>query len=917
MITTRTRITFGLVCLLTSVLMIAMVMGIIPDHYRAVLEGRKALCEAIAVNGSVLVTGHDLARLQAVLQTTVQRNPDIVSAAVRRADGALLVDVANHSAHWTLLPGDDSTETQVQVPVREGGQKWGTIELRFHSAETGGLFGSIFGGRLRMVVFISAASFLLFLVYLKKMLDYLDPSHTVPGHVRSALDTLAEGLLVLDARERLVLCNQAFASLLGKAPEKIVGKSAAALPWTTDATGEAARRFPWSIALEEKRLVRDALLRMQTASGEVRTFMVNCSPVLGHNGQYRGVLASFDDVTQLEQKEIELRKSKQIAEEASRTKSQFLANMSHEIRTPMNAILGYTDLLRRGMGGAEHDRAKYLDTIYHSGEHLLHLINDILDLSKIEAGRLEVEQIATCPHSIIGEVVLALGIPAQQRGLSLAFSPQGQLPESIQSDPLRLRQIVTNLVGNALKFTKQGGVTVRAELVAGNEQASSEKVGSEKVGSEKVGSRQSDRSGRRAVGREDVGSETLPAAHCPPPTDSCPPPTKSMLKIDVVDTGVGIPEESLEKIFLPFTQADNSVTRNFGGTGLGLTISRRFAEAMGGTLTATSQVGQGSTFTLTIPTGPLDAVRMLSPEDIASPVGEPEVDKQPLRRPRSGKVLVVDDGEANRQLIKLVLTRSGVTVVEAENGQEALERAQADNFDLILMDMQMPVMDGYTAARRLRDRGLTIPIVALTGNAMKGDEEKCHEAGCSGFLSKPVSLDKLMELVVAVLGEAPDEEAGKVGPASLLAPAPLGGATKLDDSDPQRRAGAPARCAEAVELVPPYAKRAPLVSTLWSDDPEFQEIVAGFVFKLRSQVPLLSNACKAKDWKTAANMAHWLKGSVGTLGFGQITASAKALEQCAKAGQAEGAEQSLREVIEWIDSIELPGYEAEALASEA
>ena len=542
MISTRTRIAFGLVSLLVSIMLLAMLMGIIPDRYHAILEGRKTLCETIAVNGSVLVTQHDLDRLQAVLQMTVERNQDIASAAVRKTDGTILVDVGDHHAHWTLAPGEKSTDTQIQVPIRAGQDKWGAIELCFRPIEADSLLGSLFGSRVRMIIFVAAASFLAFLFYLKQMLDYLDPSKTVPGHVRSALDTLAEGLLVLDARDRIVLVNQAFATLLGKPPEKVVGQFAAKLPWEANPTDGPAILIPGASLSRKKRLVKDVVLRLKAASGDIRSFMVNCSPVLGHNGQYRGVLASFDDVTQLEHKEIELRKSKQIAEDASRTKSQFLANMSHEIRTPMNAILGFTDLLRRGMDGAELDRAKYLDTIYHSGENLLRLINDILDLSKIEAGRLEVECIPTRSYSILSEVVTALGIPAKQRGLTLDLAVEGRMPETIQSDPLRLRQIVTNLVGNALKFTKQGGVTIRVQ-----------------------------------VGE----AQKTPAFDFPM--------GKSTLKIDVIDTGVGIPEESLDKIFQPFMQADNSVTRNFGGTGLGLTISRRFAEALGGTLTASSR----------------------------------------------------------------------------------------------------------------------------------------------------------------------------------------------------------------------------------------------------------------------------------------------------------------------------------------
>ena len=222
---------------------------------------------------------------------------------------------------------------------------------------------------MRLAVFVAAGCCLAFLYYLTKMLEYLDPSRTVPGHVRSALDTLAEGLLVLDGRDRIVLVNQSFAALLGCPAERLLGRAASRLPWVAEEGSGAVTVFPWNIALREKALQKNSVLRLRTAADNVRTFMVNCSPVLGHNGQYRGVLASFDDVTQLEQKEIELRKSKQIAEDASRTKSQFLANMSHEIRTPMNAILGFTRPAAPRHGDQRARSREHLDTIYRSGEH--------------------------------------------------------------------------------------------------------------------------------------------------------------------------------------------------------------------------------------------------------------------------------------------------------------------------------------------------------------------------------------------------------------------------------------------------------------------------------------------------------------------------------------------------------------------
>ncbi len=860
-ITTRTRIAFGLTCLLVSVLLLAVMLGIVPDRDRAVIEGRSALCEAIAVNSSLLVTQQDIKRLRAILDTTVRRNDDILSAAVRRENGKLLIEAGDHQARWDPPEDGRSTATQVQVPIRAGSEKWGSVELRFRPVAETGTGLAILPPRVQMVAFVASACCLLFLFYLKKMLEYLDPSKTVPGHVRSALDTLAEGLLVMDSRERIVLANHAFASIVGKSPEKLLGCAASHLPWITDQESPSDANLPWTTALQEKLPQTGDILRLKVGKSEVRTFMVNCSPVLGHKGDYRGVLASFDDVTQLEEKEIELKKSKEAAEDANRTKSEFLANMSHEIRTPMNAILGFTDVLRRGLAASETERQEYLATVHSSGKHLLSLINDILDLSKIEAGQMEVEEIECAPHQLIAEIVTVLGTRAGERGISLECATAGPIPETIQSDPTRLRQILTNLVGNAIKFTETGGVKVVTRL-------------------------------ERNAGR-------------------------SQLAIDVVDTGAGIAAEAQKKIFDPFSQADTTVTRRFGGTGLGLTISRNFAQALGGGLTVASELGKGSTFTVTIDTGPLEGVALLDGDELErrSKTSSQQA-AQALPELPPGRILVADDGDANRQLIKLVLSRAGMQVEEAANGQIAVEMATDGRFDLILMDMQMPVMDGYTATTRLRDQGLTIPIVALTAAAMKGDEEKCRAAGCSGFLTKPVDIDELMQCLSTELG---NREVAATDPAvgERKAALPDDGSGQIPSS--RQTVSTEALAAELdtpIESTPSQRRakrqRPPLFSSLPMDDPEFRQIVEDFLPKLREKTSAMQAAWKSRDLAQVAFLAHWLKGVGGTVGFAVLSEMARNLEQLSKQDRVDEIDGAIDELIETVKSITIPPPEVAA-----
>ena len=479
---------------------------------------------------------------------------------------------------------------------------------------------------------------------------------------------------------------------------------------------------------------------------------------------------------------------------ASQTKSEFLANMSHEVRTPLTAIIGFGEAILDGRQ-TEAEKQDAVRTVIRNGRHLLTIINDILDMSKMEAGKLEVEKIALSPFHLMADIESLVGMQARDKGLNFSVDFEFPLPEIIASDPTRLKQILLNLCANALKFTKQGSVHVVV---------------------------------------------------------SCKVEMQQMM-FAVVDTGIGLSVSAQERMFKPFSQADTSTTRKFGGTGLGLYISQRLAQMLGGDIRVESTEGVGSKFVVMVDTGPIDREKMVDRIEMVGRA-EPLSITQTTQAVLHGKVLVAEDSTDNQKLISIYLRRAGkIDFTMVENGSLAVEQALSGDYDLILMDMQMPVMGGLEAVTLLRGAGYSGPIIALTANAMKEEQESYIAAGCNGFLSKPIDQQKFFLALAEFLKDSADGE-------------------QQDDE-------------------------------LESSDDELAELTRGFVKGLPRYRAELVAAMSESAWVAAKAVAHKLKGMGGSFGCPEITRLAGLLEASLKNGDTDNVGSQYSQLLIEIDRV--------------
>jgi len=627
-----------------------------------------------------------------------------------------------------------------------------------------------------------------------------DALREAKDYTDSIIGSMADMLAVVSPDGGIATVNRAACNLLGYSERELIGQPASVLFEEEDTAqlilAEDSLPFKRPVL---RRLVKEGSVSnveksLLTKSGDRIPVLLSGAVMRDDEDNIRGIVCLALDITERKRAEQELSKAKEAAEAANRAKSGFLANMSHEIRTPMTAITGFTELLLSEERLPEEQRENLL-AIQRNADSLLAIINDILDLSKIEAERLRLEQMDWSPRQVVQSVETSMRDQANKKNLSLEVAYVEPVPWAIYTDPVRLRQILVNLVGNGIKFTDSGGVRITVRHFPGEG-------------------------------------------------------ARSRMQFEVADSGIGISAPAIKELFEPFTQADMSSRRQFGGTGLGLSISQRLAEMLGGRIEVESELGKGSTFTLTIDAGPSERKEEAKPPPGVSWETE-ERTVADVREGLQGRVLLAEDIPEMARLTQRILENTGLRLDWAEDGLVAHERAMASKaagepYDLILMDIRMPIMDGYEATRRLRADGWEGPIIALTAHSMRGDREKCLEAGCDDYLSKPVSQAAFFGVLERYLGRT-----------DRATEEPL---DHEQSSDPS----AEGRLFDGL-----------------LDDATVDQLVEEYAETLLAKAETIEKALGTHDLDVIAELAHELKGVAGMYGFERVSDAALSLKQLA------------------------------------
>jgi PAS domain S-box-containing protein len=609
-------------------------------------------------------------------------------------------------------------------------------------------------------------------------------------YTRSLIESNIDALMTTNPSGIITDVNKQMEALTGCTRDELIGA-----PFKSHFTDPERADAAIKLVLGEKK-VTDYELTASARDGKQTVVSYNATTFYDRGRTLQGVFAAARDVTERKRVEAELQQATANAESANRTKSDFLASMSHEIRTPLNAIMGIADLLAKTPLSPEQD--EFVQILRRAGENLLHLIDDILDLSKVEASQLELERTGFSLTDLLEKVTEMVAVRADEKGLALTCEIAPGVPIHLIGDPTRLRQVLLNLIGNAIKFTEAGDVALRV-------------------------------------------------------TPDVDPAVQDALQFTISDTGIGIPRDKLGAVFERFTQADSSTTRRYGGSGLGLTISKRLVELMGGRIWVGSEVGKGSEFSFSVPLEISAGVG----HSLAVPVGTGPEPPLPVL-----KILLVEDSPDNRMITLAYLQDTPYQVEIAENGAVAFEKFTAGCYDIVLMDRQMPVMDGLTATRVIRKWEATssraaTPIIALTAAALKGDREECMAAGCTAYLTKPIKQEVLLQAIKAVA--SPSSKEGSSPKHTILV------------------------CA----------------------DPRFTDLIAVFLHNCGQHVITMTDALDRSDFGTVEMLGHRMRGAGGSYGFQAITDIGAALEHAAESADAEASRKWVGELAGYLDCVEV------------
>jgi PAS domain S-box-containing protein len=609
-------------------------------------------------------------------------------------------------------------------------------------------------------------------------------------YTRSLIEANIDAIMTTDPSGIITDVNKQMEALTGSTRDELIGA-----PFKDYFTDPARAEAAIKRVLREKS-VTDYELTACARDGKRTVVSYNATTFYDRNRKLEGVFAAARDVTERKRVERELQHAKAAAESASRTKSDFLASMSHEIRTPMNAVMGIADLLAKTSLTSEQD--KYVQIFRRSGDNLLNLINDILDLSKVEASQLDLERTGFSLSDHLEKVIEMVAPRAREKGLALVSEIDPGISNDLVGDPTRLRQVLLNLLGNAIKFTESGSVSLKVE--------------------------------------RDM---------------DCLVPTA--LRFTVSDTGIGVADDKLARVFERFTQADSSTTRRFGGSGLGLTISKRLVELMGGRIWVTSEIDKGSIFAFAVPFEVWTAAN----RPVSAPVGADSDAPLPALR-----ILMAEDSPDNCTIALAYLEETPYQIDVAETGLIACEMFKAAHYDLVLMDRQMPVMDGLTATRTLRawetaNGRQPTPIIALTASALKGDRETCLAAGCTAYLSKPIKQHVLLQAIRDY---------------AVMAAPPL-----HKESEPPH---VPSKAEQRLtERTPAYLK------------------------SIRESVLTMGEALDRSDFTAVTILGHNMRGSGGAFGFQTITDIGAGLEQAAENADADSSRKWVTELSCYLDRL--------------